>query len=307
MESHPLRVRGLKQHLRSQDWCSDCRILYGCVDWNPVKRSLSSIDMVASFTGAWIETEQRCVHIWYHQSHPLRVRGLKQRTKRRQSVFYVASFTGAWIETHSKRVNHKCLSVASFTGAWIETSYGYKAISVVGVASFTGAWIETYTESGCKILLCRILYGCVDWNIVHGLDRDVDIGRILYGCVDWNMPKWPCAINLISVASFTGAWIETQIIPKWKKRQPGRILYGCVDWNSIALASACSITPSHPLRMRHVPFSERSNHHRFNLLSEFVSLLRITILSIIINKIQTTTKRKCHYSSIDCSYVIYLY
>lgn len=42
---------------------------------------------------------------------------------------------------------------------------------------------------------------------------------------------------------------------------------------------------SHPLRMRHVPFSERSNHHRFNLLSEFVSLLRITILSIIINKI----------------------
>ena len=64
---------------------------------------------------------------------------------------------------------------------------------------------------------------------------------------------------------------------------------------------------SHPLRMRHVPFSERSNHHRFNLLSEFVSLLRITILSIIINKIQTTTKRKCHYSSIDCSYVIYLY
>lgn len=63
----------------------------------------------------------------------------------------------------------------------------------------------------------------------------------------------------------------------------------------------------HPLRMRHVPFSERSNHHRFNLLSEFVSLLRITILSIIINKIQTTTKRKCHYSSIDCSYVIYLY
>ena len=64
---------------------------------------------------------------------------------------------------------------------------------------------------------------------------------------------------------------------------------------------------SHPLRMRHVPFSERSNHHRSNLLSEFVSLLRITILSIIINKIQTTTKRKCHYSSIDCSYVIYLY
>lgn len=29
--------------------------------------------------------------------------------------------------------------------------------------------------------------------------------------------------------------------------------------------------------------------------------------SIIINKIQTTTKRKCHYSSIDCSYVIYLF
>lgn len=47
---------------------------------------------------------------------------------------------------------------------------------------------------------------------------------------------------------------------------------------------------SHPLRMRHVPFSERSNHHRFNRLRELVSLPRITILSIIINKIQTTTK-----------------
>ena len=135
---------------------------------------------------------------------------------------------------------------------------------------------------------------------------NVNTGRILYGCVDWNW--WNDKVWLHWwVASFTGAWIETQIIPKWKKRQPGRILYGCVDWNSIALASACSITPSHPLRMRHVPFSERSNHHRFNLLSEFVSLLRITILSIIINKIQTTTNRKCHYSSIDCSYVIYLY
>lgn len=92
------------------------------------------------------------------------------------------------------------------------------------------------------------------------------------------------AFHKHGVASFTGAWIET-------KNEAISYLY----------------SKSHPLRMRHVPFSERSNHHRFNLLSEFVSLLRITILSIIINKIQTTTKRKCHYSSIDCSYVIYLY
>ena len=56
-ESHPLRVRGLKQDAM-------CAIYI--------------VDSVASFTGAWIETSRiEAINDWAG-SHPLRVRGLKQ-------------------------------------------------------------------------------------------------------------------------------------------------------------------------------------------------------------------------------------
>ena len=78
---------------------------------------------------------------------------------------------------------------------------------------------------------CRILYGCVDWNLskprllldrysshplrMRGLkptypcSRKIKKSRILYGCVDWN-----------NTGSSKCPFV------------PGRILYGCVDWNS---------------------------------------------------------------------------
>ena len=55
---------------------------------------------VASFTGAWIETV--CFWLVYSPalSHPLRVRGLKQGVQAKLDIIaMVASFTGAWIET----------------------------------------------------------------------------------------------------------------------------------------------------------------------------------------------------------------
>ena len=92
------------------------------------------------------------------------------------------------------------------------------------------------------------------------------------------------AFHKHGVASFTGAWIETInhiALSLWNMSHPLRVRGLKLNITPVHL----NPVTSHPLRMRHVPFSERSNHHRFNLLSEFVSLLRITILSIIINKI----------------------
>jgi len=56
--------------------------------------------IVASFTGAWIETY-------------ILVGAL--------SLLAVASFTGAWIETIKMNGCINKINVASFTGAWIET------------------------------------------------------------------------------------------------------------------------------------------------------------------------------------------
>ena len=59
--------------------------------------------VVAPFTGAWIETlgasDGVCSKL---QSHPSRVRGLKQVLRRSLNMRerLVAPFTGAWIETN---------------------------------------------------------------------------------------------------------------------------------------------------------------------------------------------------------------
>ena len=58
--------------------------------------------LVASFTGAWIETQILLL---------LKVQIL------------VASFTGAWIETVNIIGPNLSYTVASFTGAWIETDF----------------------------------------------------------------------------------------------------------------------------------------------------------------------------------------
>ena len=99
-------------------------------------------------------------------SHPLRMRGLKQRMiDRIKKEMEVASFTDAWIETirqinwivsfssHPLRMRglkpytdfttKQSGFVASFTDAWIETWWKTGAATWRTVASFTDAWIET--------------------------------------------------------------------------------------------------------------------------------------------------------------------
>ena len=62
MESHPLRMRGLKQKRLAHT---------------------SIVNLVASFTDAWIETNSSLHLSHIKVSHPLRMRGLKRRSKTR--------------------------------------------------------------------------------------------------------------------------------------------------------------------------------------------------------------------------------
>ena len=141
---------------------------------------------------------------------------------------------GAWIEIILKSSSWKSSLVAPFMGAWIEINkifsfhnillmshplwvrgLKYQDISVkfkiIIVAPFMGAWIEIRLKTNIiKTLICRTLYGCVDWNPSQGIKAVLISCRTLYGCVDWN-------------ALFRGA----------KKKFLSRTLYGCVDWNTI--------------------------------------------------------------------------
>ena len=102
MQSHLLQMRGLKPNrptslntkksrifYRCVDWnclypCSErwdfSRIFYRCVDWNLLLWTIYQEAKVASFTDAWIETEEM-----RHQYRNPKV----------------ASFTDAWIETQN--------------------------------------------------------------------------------------------------------------------------------------------------------------------------------------------------------------
>ena len=77
------------------------RIFYRCVDWNSGRIGSNEVPIVASFTDAWIETEDM---------------------KKGDFVREVASFTDAWIETNTVFGYQRPWYVASFTDAWIETA-----------------------------------------------------------------------------------------------------------------------------------------------------------------------------------------
>ena len=101
-ESHPSRVRGLKQGLRHPltfQW----RVAPLAGAWIETLRSRSRITfgLVAPLAGAWIETVRPLwIKLWAVLSHPSRVRGLKPDSPLfSELVLEVAPLAGAWIET----------------------------------------------------------------------------------------------------------------------------------------------------------------------------------------------------------------
>ncbi|EKN28220.1 hypothetical protein HMPREF1078_03080 [Parabacteroides merdae CL09T00C40] len=120
---------------------------------------------VASFTDAWIETNQSNFLLIPLQSHLLQMRGLKHKTITLNGVRqHVASFTDAWIETSHSRSKRRLLRshLLQMRGLKRERDYskshlfGSHLLQMRGlkqrtspfntestVASFTDAWIET--------------------------------------------------------------------------------------------------------------------------------------------------------------------
>jgi len=76
---------------------------------------------VAPRAGAWIETLVIGGLLWLPESHPVRVRGLKQALRVQLSMLFVAPRAGAWIETERELAVTKEQEVAPRAGAWIET------------------------------------------------------------------------------------------------------------------------------------------------------------------------------------------
>ena len=169
MESHPLRMRGLKRYTdRVERYC--LRVASFTDAWIETTLILSYCIClgVASFTDAWIET-WLCM-LTYNQAS-------------------VASFTDAWIETGGWQPMICVLGRRILYGC-VDWNFPYQSIKIVlSVASFTDAWIETsnseLVQGRC---VCRILYGCVDWNFISPARSTIVRSRILYGCVDWNRP-----------------------------------------------------------------------------------------------------------------------
>ena len=61
----------------------------------------------------------------YTMSHPMWVRGLKQKHEHvLNRTYQVAPYVGAWIETKSSAVKEEIITVAPYVGAWIETLSG---------------------------------------------------------------------------------------------------------------------------------------------------------------------------------------
>ena len=80
--------------------------------------------MVAPRVGAWIETLFMLKARQGLKSHPVWVRGLKQRRNHpdRLRSLYVAPRVGAWIETGGIDRLAVRMAVAPRVGAWIETT-----------------------------------------------------------------------------------------------------------------------------------------------------------------------------------------
>ncbi len=144
-----------------------CRSLHGSVDRNWTSVNGYRADVVAPFTGAWIETGHSRRRPTRRRSLPSRERGSKlgdccqpQGVGRRSlhgSVDRNFCSMVACLPTPSRSLHGSVdrnrdltgkapdRKVAPFTGAWIETAKHQHAARFVDVAPFTGAWIETPT------------------------------------------------------------------------------------------------------------------------------------------------------------------
>ena len=89
--------------------------------------------------------------------------------------------------------------------------------------------------------LCRTLCGSVSWNSVAVNRRRDRESRTLRGCVSWNEAQLAFYQRQLTVASFTGAWVEifhaTSIIDILSHTLHG----GVLKWNTVILNALCIV------------------------------------------------------------------
>ena len=100
----------------------------------------------------------------------------------------------------------------------------------------------TYLKTKSHLLQMR---GLKLWFLVWG---DFWVGRIFYRCVDWNPVLAGCAL-MLTVASFTDAWIETSI-PGMERYYIESHLLQMRGLKLIATSLRCFTRLSHLLQMR---------------------------------------------------------
>ena len=165
------------------------RILCGCVDWNIATSKADPWFDVASYVGAWIETNE---------------------AQRMSNELFVASYVGAWIETDSKGGNFQGYIVASYVGAWIETILLTPLSSTIGGRILCGC-VDWNTEP--KVTIFSDIRSHPMW--VRGLKLRLRYCWWPIYCVASYVGAWIETVAewyfaaAVEVASYVGAWIET--------------------------------------------------------------------------------------------------
>ena len=163
--SHPMWVRGLK-HASLQQWfCTVCRTLCGCVDWNCDFKSAIPFCKVAPYVGAWIETSGKITkNIWY-RSHPMWVRGLKPW---RTGIFCCHSCRTlcGCVDWNSGCILHAASYILSHP-MWVRGLKLQNVRCTGGLPLSHPMWVRGLKLLHICIIGChgsRTLCGCVDWN-----------------------------------------------------------------------------------------------------------------------------------------------
>ena len=166
-----------------------CHTLRGCVDWNSVKHSSTSLSHSHTLRGCvdW-NILYTCFNDKHNTSHTLRgcVDWNININYIRPTANIVTPCVGVWIETNNRSTIVIASRVTPCVGVWIETALIIAA----------RAWAIGHT-----------LRGCVDWNESQREDKPRARCHTLRGCVDWNIrhiihssrlrshPAWVCGLK----------------------------------------------------------------------------------------------------------------
>ena len=144
----------------------------------------------------------------------------------------VASFTDAWIETRIGKPDGQLNTVASFTDAWIETGISINDFRNVKSHLLQMRGLKLWVSMGMKRRRMSHLLQMRGLKQLWLYQYPYSGCRIFYRCVDWN-----CITETVycshEVASFTDAWIETNLLWSYAEKPIRRIFYRCVDWNLV--------------------------------------------------------------------------